>query len=221
MSALQFLNKKSWHTATLKNNERVWKAEKRAEEEAKRMAELKKQLEQERELEALHRLEVEAGRTDAAPRTEKLEWMYEFSGPAKGGAQMTVRDDADGQDGVGASKVNEKEREEYLLGKKEAKIGDGAVKPLNATPRVLIDVEAKLREDPLFAIRMEERKVVQEIRSNPVKMAQLRAEREARRKDKLKRKEERAAIRKVRRQRREESAQRQVIKNGENGSAWQ
>jgi hypothetical protein len=51
-----YLSKKSWHTGSLRHIEKVWKAEQRAEDEAKRIAELKKELEEERELQQLRQL---------------------------------------------------------------------------------------------------------------------------------------------------------------------
>jgi len=37
MSALKFLGKKSWHTGTIQNQERVWLAEQKKDEEDKKM----------------------------------------------------------------------------------------------------------------------------------------------------------------------------------------
>lgn len=48
-----YLSKKSWHTGSLRHIEKVWKAEQRATEEGKRIAELRKELEEERELQQL------------------------------------------------------------------------------------------------------------------------------------------------------------------------
>ena len=42
--SLAFLAKKSWHTANLKNVEKVWIAEQQHKQEEKRLAELKKQI---------------------------------------------------------------------------------------------------------------------------------------------------------------------------------
>ena len=64
MSALQFLNKKSWHTSTIKNNEKVWIREQEAAKEAARIAELQKQIAEERRQQDLQRLEEESGRVD-------------------------------------------------------------------------------------------------------------------------------------------------------------
>ena len=48
--------KKSWHTSTLRNVEKVWLAEQKAVEEKKKTEVLKKELEQERQREELRKL---------------------------------------------------------------------------------------------------------------------------------------------------------------------
>ncbi|KAA8497199.1 Pre-mRNA-splicing factor cwf25 [Porphyridium purpureum] len=168
MSALSFLNKKSWHTRTLRNNERVWQAEQRDALEEKRVAELRKQIEHERHVEDLQRIGAEvsngASRTAAAFKSRtQLEWMYEF------GKQ-------DAQDG---------EREELLLGKRAASFSardkaqqpaivsldaaaSGAslgheISPNTAEPFDhvrLVDAATKVREDPLSMMQVEEDRLV-------------------------------------------------------------
>ncbi|EME27206.1 Pre-mRNA-splicing factor cwf25 [Galdieria sulphuraria] len=169
MSALQFLNKKSWHTATLKNNEKVWLAEKKAEEEKKRIEELKKQLEDERHFQELRRLQVESGQLDPSvlKQQERVEWLYEWG-------------------------KEKDEEEQYLLGKKSADsllsqkgkveeesrlqlLTQGNKPQLEATFGLnRLDLEAKLREDPLMEIKRKEVEAIQAIRNNPVKMEKLR-----------------------------------------------
>ena len=78
--SLAFLAKKPWHTATVKNVEKVWIAEQKQEDEAKRVSELKKQIDEEREIDDLRKLQKDQGLvTD--PK-QKLEWMYEGPGSA-------------------------------------------------------------------------------------------------------------------------------------------
>lgn len=91
--------KKSWHPALLVNQEKVWKAEKEAIEEKKALQQLRKEREEERQLAELQRMqEASTGRK----RVEKLDWMY--AAPT-GGEGMNGR-------------FNERELEDYLLGKK-------------------------------------------------------------------------------------------------------
>ncbi|KAJ6906877.1 hypothetical protein NC652_024320 [Populus alba x Populus x berolinensis] len=47
--ALKFLNKKGWHTGSLRNIENVWKAEQKHDAEQKKLEELRKQIQDERE----------------------------------------------------------------------------------------------------------------------------------------------------------------------------
>ena len=78
--SLAFLAKKPWHTATVKNVEKVWLAEQKRDEEEKRVAELKKQIDEEREIDDLRKLQKDQGLvTD--PK-QKVEWMYEGPGSA-------------------------------------------------------------------------------------------------------------------------------------------
>ena len=142
MSALQFLNKKSWHTATIRNNEKVWLREQAAEKERKRIEELQKQMEEERRIQQLQKLEEQSGRVnpDELARRKRIGWMYDE-------APLT------------ADKQLEKEREDVLLGRKEIDLDklnaekNEEEEEVNKGP-VLVDVENKMREDPLMAMRM-------------------------------------------------------------------
>ncbi|KAG7098951.1 hypothetical protein E1B28_000841 [Marasmius oreades] len=150
--------KKSWHPLLLKNQERVWLEEKKALEEKKKLDQLRKEKEEERQLQELQRLQEEQ---TGKKRTEKLEWMY--TTPATGSSQ------------------NSNDLEDYLLGKKRvdkiltadenAKLGAShknfiAVQNAN-TAR---DIAAKLREDPLFAIKQQEQAAYEALMSNPLRL---------------------------------------------------
>lgn len=67
--------KKSWHPSTLKNQERVWKAEQQKAEEDRKMAELQRELKEEREREFLQRTAEESGAVEKKGDA-KLDWMY-------------------------------------------------------------------------------------------------------------------------------------------------
>ena len=54
--------KKSWHTGTLKNIEKVYLREKAAEEEKKKMAQLKKELDEQRAIMELQKLQEDSGK---------------------------------------------------------------------------------------------------------------------------------------------------------------
>ena len=94
VQGLGFLSKKSWHTKNLANQERVFLAEQRKEEEERRTHELAKQIQQEREQEELAKI---AGKS-ASQYDRGIDWMYNH-----------------GQDCAKEDRL--KEREEYLLGK--------------------------------------------------------------------------------------------------------
>lgn len=143
------------------NLERVWKAEQERDAEKKRIAELRQQLADERAREEVEHMAVDAG---LKQRSDRLEWMYR--GPA-----ATV------------------DREAYLLGKKIDKAvdqglqaaeqerealasGPGALFATGGTD-VAVDLAAKIREDPLFAIRKKEEERKRALLNNPLKLGQL------------------------------------------------
>ena len=154
--------KKSWHPLTMTNLERVWKAEQARDAEKKRIAELRQQLADERAREEVERMAVDAG---LKQHSDRLEWMYR-------GPMATV------------------DREAYLLGKKIDKAvdqglqaaeqerealasGPGALFASGDTD-VAVDLAAKIREDPLFAIRKKEEERKRALLNNPLKLGQLR-----------------------------------------------
>src|SRR4051794_2438946 len=69
-----FLSKKSWHTASLHNIERVWKAEQRQQDEDKKMTELKRQLAEEQKIHDLKRLHEEATGKKSGDRYVASHW---------------------------------------------------------------------------------------------------------------------------------------------------
>ncbi|CEL57000.1 Pre-mRNA-splicing factor cwf25 OS=Schizosaccharomyces pombe (strain 972 / ATCC 24843) GN=cwf25 PE=1 SV=1 [Rhizoctonia solani AG-1 IB] len=177
--------KKSWHPLLMKNQERVWLEEKKALEEKKKLDQLRKELEEERQLQELQRLqEAQTGKK----KVEKLEWMY--ATPATGGGPSA------------------NELEEYLLGKKRVDQmlkGDESAK-VGASHKNFIavqnannvrDTAAKIREDPMFAIKQQEQAEYAALMSNPLR---LRAMKERAgivdEKDKAKDKEERKRLKK-------------------------
>lgn len=112
--SLAFLSKKSWHTTNVKNVEKVWIAEQKAEAEAKALAELQKQLTEERQLQELRQLQAQHGHVSKEV-DNSLDWMYQ--GPS---AQTQHRESA----------------EEYLLGKVYSGKSSAAIKE-SLQPQVL------------------------------------------------------------------------------------
>ncbi|XP_029950235.1 pre-mRNA-splicing factor CWC25 homolog [Salarias fasciatus] len=155
--------KKSWHPQTMKNIERVWKAEQKYEAERKKIEELQKELKEERAREEMTRYAEESG--TMKKKDDRLDWMYQ--GPA---GQVS--------------------RDEYLMGRpidkqitdqyEEPESGPSAETGLlpgsifnPATAASSLDMAAKIREDPLFEIRKREEEKKREVLTNPVKMKKI------------------------------------------------
>ncbi|NP_001120044.1 pre-mRNA-splicing factor CWC25 homolog [Xenopus tropicalis] len=156
--------KKSWHPQTLRNVEKVWKAEQKHEAERKKIEELQKELREERAREEMQRYAEDTGAVKK--KDEKLDWMYQGPG----------------------GMVN---REEYLLGRPVDKyIMDKMQEPESgpssetgllpgsifsaAGASSTLDLANKIREDPLFMIRKREDEKKREVLKNPVKMNKIR-----------------------------------------------
>ncbi|OWK50724.1 pre-mRNA-splicing factor CWC25 homolog [Lonchura striata] len=157
--------KKSWHPQTLRNVEKVWKAEQKHEAERRKIEELQRELQEERAREEMQRYAEDMG--TVRKREEKLEWMYQ--GP--GG--MVSRDEyllGRPVDKFILAKVGDKDGE---LG------GDAALPPgsggARAGPGSVLDMATKIREDPLFIIRKREEEKKREVLNNPVKMKKIKA----------------------------------------------
>ena len=161
VAGLAFLSKKSWHTKNIANQEKVWVAEQRKEQEEAKAKELAKQIQQEREQEELDKI---AGKKSA--RIDRgIDWMYH--GQQKN-SEIAQEDAA-------------KKNEDYLLGKayvpEGGAVGDfhaganakegvnavleakkpAAVEPVYHEPSVAERNEAfrHRHEDPMFAVAMQ------------------------------------------------------------------
>jgi hypothetical protein len=53
--------KKSWHPSTFRNQERVWKEERKHTEEQQKIDQMRKELEEERQVQELQRMQEAAG----------------------------------------------------------------------------------------------------------------------------------------------------------------
>nr|XP_008111396.1 PREDICTED: pre-mRNA-splicing factor CWC25 homolog isoform X2 [Anolis carolinensis] len=161
--------KKSWHPQTLRNVEKVWKAEQKHEAERKKIEELQRELHEERAREEMQRYAEDVGAVKK--KDEKLEWMYQGPG----------------------GMVN---REEYLMGRpvdkyvfepmedkeggcsSETGLLPGSIfAPTGANSA--LDMASKIREDPLFMIRKREEEKKREVLNNPVKMKKIKELRKA------------------------------------------
>ncbi|KAF8030458.1 hypothetical protein BT93_E2792 [Corymbia citriodora subsp. variegata] len=161
--ALKFLNKKGWHTGSLRNIENVWKAEQKHDAEQKKLEELRKQIQEERERDEFRLLQEQAG---ILPRQERLEFLYD-SGLAVGKGSS---------EGV-AFKALDKPNEAASSSASASATGSAS-----ATPGALFedksysanDTWRKLHSDPLLLIRQREQEALTRIKNNPVQMAMIR-----------------------------------------------
>lgn len=145
--------KKSWHPQTRENQEKLWLARQAKAEEEKKLAILKKELEEQRQLEELQRLQQGANK-----KLDRMDWMYAGSANL---SSITIQ-------------------EEYLLGKRKITDTSNEYKALDSISSDNSniknndrDMEAKLREDPLFIIKKKEQMIAKQLATNPIKMKRL------------------------------------------------
>ncbi|XP_026757248.2 pre-mRNA-splicing factor CWC25 homolog [Galleria mellonella] len=155
--------KKSWHPNTMKNQERVWKAEQLAAEEKRHIQDLQRERAEERDREELNSLaRLSSGATASDNR---LHWMYDK--PDKKAQQ-----------------------EDYLLGKSIEKNYDQPDKSdqdvipavarrvvgssmLSAAGDTQVDLARKIREDPLLLVKERERAARAALLNNPLQRRRL------------------------------------------------
>lgn len=163
--ALKFLNKKGWHTGSLRNIENVWKAEQKHEAEQKKLEELRKQIHEERERSEFRQLQEQAG---LVPRQERLEFLYD-SGLAVGkGSSSGFESLSKPSDPVTTAATTAEP--------------SSSAKPQTSVPGALFedkpqssnDAWRKLHSDPLLMIRQREQAALARVKNNPVQMAMIR-----------------------------------------------
>ncbi|XP_030467531.1 uncharacterized protein LOC115686399 [Syzygium oleosum] len=160
--ALKFLNKKGWHTGSLRNIENVWKAEQKHGAEQKKLEELRKQIQEERDRDEFRLLQQQAG---ILPRQERLEFLYD-SGLAVG------KGSSEGVAFKALDKPNEAASSSAASASGSASANPGALfeeKPCSAN-----DTWRKLHSDPLLLIRQREQEALARVKNNPVQMAMIR-----------------------------------------------
>ncbi|XP_072986613.1 uncharacterized protein [Typha latifolia] len=156
--ALKFLNKKGWHTGSLRNIENVWKAEQKHDAEQKKLEELRKQIQEERERSEFRLLQEQAG---LVPKQERLDFLYE-SGLAVGKAS------SDGFKALQAPPAVATPAAEASSSKSAV---PGAL--FEDKPQSANDAWRKLHSDPLLLIRQREQEALSRIKNNPIKMAMI------------------------------------------------
>jgi len=155
--------KKSWHPSTLKNIERVWKAEQKHEAEQKKIEQLQKELAEERTRQEMRQYAEDKG--VVRKKQERLDWMY--NGPAS----LVNREDY--LTGRPMDKTFElaQQQENNTFGNNEDNVPNSLFG--SASDSVVVDLANKIREDPLFVIRKQEEENKKQLLNNPVRMKQL------------------------------------------------
>ncbi|RDY10629.1 cwf25 [Mucuna pruriens] len=162
--ALKFLNKKGWHTGSLRNIENVWKAEQKHEAEQKKLEELRKQIQEERERSEFRLLQEKAG---LVPRQERLEFLYDSGlsvGKSSNSEGFKALEQFPKSDATNAPSSS--------ASKQEGANAPGAL--FEEKPQSASDAWRKLHSDPLLMIRQREQEELAKIKNNPVKMAMIR-----------------------------------------------
>ncbi|KAI1002971.1 hypothetical protein K3495_g5229 [Podosphaera aphanis] len=155
--------KKSWHPVLMSNQKRVWEEEKKALDERKRTEQRIKELKEERAKEEIQ-LKLEAA--GSRKRVDRVDWMYQ--GPSSGQTGTT------------------EEMEAYLLGKRridvlikgnehkklEKKSSEDSFMALQ-NANTARDIAAKIREDPMLAIKRQEQAAYESMMNDPIKQKKL------------------------------------------------
>ncbi|KAJ9606593.1 RNA-splicing factor [Cladophialophora chaetospira] len=151
--------KKSWHPVLMSNQKKVWEEEKKALEERKKIDQIMKERAEERAVQELEDLQEAAG---GQKRASRVDWMY--NGPSSGQVGTT------------------EEMEGYLLGKRRI---DGLIKGSEnqklekaakeesfmalQNANTARDTAAKIREDPMLAIKKQEQAAYDAMMNDPIK----------------------------------------------------
>ncbi|KZF19862.1 hypothetical protein L228DRAFT_270639 [Xylona heveae TC161] len=155
--------KKSWHPVLMSNQRRVWEEEKKALDERKKIEQIMKERQEERQIQELQQMQEAAG---GNKRANRVDWMY--SGPSDGQAGTT------------------EEMEGYLLGKRridplikgtehkklEKAADEGSFMALQSANTVR-DTAAKVRDDPMLAIKKQEQAAYEAMMNDPSRRRQL------------------------------------------------
>ncbi len=155
--------KKSWHPLLMSNQRRVWEEEQKALDERKRIEQMMKERQEERNLQEIQEMQEAAGGTK---RAQRVEWMYNGQST---GQQGTIE-----------------EMEGYLLGKRRI---DGLIKGTENKKlekgaseesfmalqhaNTVRDTAAKIREDPMLAIKQKEQAAYEALMNDPVSRRRL------------------------------------------------
>lgn len=155
--------KKSWHPSLMSNQKKVWEEEQRALEERKKIEQIRKERDQERQIEELQNLQEAAG---GKKRQARVDWMYQ--GPSSGQTGTTEESEAFL---LGKRRVDTllQGKEKENLQKSAGQESFMALQNANTAK----DTAAKIRDDPLLAIKKQEQAAYEAMMSDPVKRRML------------------------------------------------
>ncbi|KAH8352493.1 hypothetical protein KR084_004502, partial [Drosophila pseudotakahashii] len=173
--------KKSWHPHTMKNQERVWKAEEQAKMEERKLEDLRKEINEERDREELRRLGESSGvlsGSGGAAGEAKLEWMYKNSTELINREEYLLGRKIDKS--FETLQAEEHRQEQSTVGLKQSinhvehdcvPFSIRTYRNLQSTEQV--DMQRKTLEDPLMLIKQREMESRRKLLENPVKLKEI------------------------------------------------
>ncbi|XP_070070579.1 pre-mRNA-splicing factor CWC25 homolog [Drosophila takahashii] len=173
--------KKSWHPHTMKNQERVWKAEEQAKMEERKLEDLRKEINEERDREELRRLGESSGvlsNSGGAAGEAKLEWMYKNSTELINREEYLLGRKIDKS--FETLQAEEHRQEQSTVGLKQSinhvehdcvPFSIRTYRNLQSTEQV--DMQRKTLEDPLMLIKQREMESRRKLLENPVKLKEI------------------------------------------------
>ncbi|KAI0869008.1 Pre-mRNA splicing factor-domain-containing protein [Hypoxylon argillaceum] len=157
--------KKSYHPALLKNQAKVYDAEQAALAERKKTEARIQEIKEERaQKEIQEKLEAAGGRK----RIDRVDWMYQGPSDGQGGTTEELEGFLLGKRRIDTILTRGPENDSL---KKQASY-DGLAAPQNSVVNAR-DVAAKIREDPLLAIKRREQEAYEAMMNDPIKRRQL------------------------------------------------
>ena len=155
--------KKSWHPLLMSNQRRVWEEEQKALDERKRIEQMMKERQEERNLQEIQEMQEAAGGTK---RAQRVEWMY--SGAAAG--QQGVTEEMEGY------LLGKRRIDGLLKGTENKKLEKGAAEEsfiALQNANTARDTAAKIREDPMLAIKQKEQAAYEALMKDPASRRRL------------------------------------------------
>jgi hypothetical protein len=155
--------KKSWNPVLQKNQEKTWLAERKALEERKRIDQMMRERQEERQIQELQEMQEAAG---GRKRPNRVDWMY--AGPSSG--QLGTTEEMEGY------LLGKRRIDNLLKGTENQKLEKSAtVESFTAVQNAntVRDTAAKIREDPMLAIKKQEQAAYEAMMNDPLRRRQL------------------------------------------------